>query len=107
MSVGHQNKATRGNKDDAIEGLIQNAMKDSFANLPGEIVSFDSSKQIATVKSMYKPTVDGKAQLAPELVDIPVNIQRGGGFCMTLPLKAGDNVQLGFEGRDLTFLYTI
>lgn len=63
-------------------------------SIPVVVVSFDSVKQMVTVQpaikeSVLKSLVPTSTAL-PQLPNVPVMIYRGGGFSITLPLKAGD-----------------
>lgn len=72
--------------------------------LPGVIESVDFGKLTASVQ----PTIQGQFrntkgvwqnQTMPLLVDCPVLFPGGGGFLMTFPLAAGDEVLVHFSSR--------
>lgn len=79
--------------------------RDMHGKLPGQIVDFDPVTQEATVKIMYKPTVNGEAVEPPLLTKVPVAQPRGGGFSMTAPIKPGDAVDLSFDSQDVQDYY--
>jgi len=56
--------------------------------------------QTATVRLMVMPLVNGEPVNAPELLEVPVNQPRGGGFAMTAPIAAGDYVDVNFDDVD-------
>lgn len=102
--AGLNGKASRR----GIEGVskaTESERRDTHTSLPGEIVDFDPATQTATVRIMYKPTVNGQAVEPPLLKQVPVSQPRAGGFSMTAPIKAGDPVNLSFDGADTSDYY--
>lgn len=66
--------------------------------LPAKVVSCDGHS--ATVQLMITQVMKGGETLAlPPLVDVPVGFYRGGGFCVTVPVKAGDEGLVIFAER--------
>jgi len=61
---------------------------------PGIIQSFNSATQTATVQLAIreKINIDGDVshEEIPPLLDVPVFMPRAGGYCLTLPVSAGD-----------------
>jgi hypothetical protein len=76
------------------------AMEDVANNLrvamPGYIVSFDATNQTATVQTTLKERLDGELTQLPQLLDVPVQFPRAGGFCLTFPVKSGDECLVVF-----------
>lgn len=95
-------------ESDILGTNSQNEVGSIWGEIPGRIVSFDASKQTATVKPLYKPVVNGQKLDMPDLYEVPVRFPRMGGFVMTYPVKAGDMVNLrpqmrsfdNYEGDD-------
>jgi len=93
-----------------LEEVLRAAMEAFAAGLfvacPGEIVSYDSSKQLADVKPQVKQLIvdlDGNEELLdlPVVPSVPVGFPRGGGFFMSLPMAVGDQVLLVFCDREI------
>lgn len=80
--------------DDVSSSQIEDERNSMWGEIPGQIVSFDAVTQTATIKPLYKPTFNGKAVDMPELLEVPVRFQQGGGGGMTFPIRAGDKVTL-------------
>jgi hypothetical protein len=61
---------------------------------PGIIQSFDSDRQTVVVQLCIKERINLNGVLSWEtirpLVDVPVFMPRAGGYCLTMPVKAGD-----------------
>ena len=67
----------------------------------GKIVDFDNIKQTATVQPLIKEYVKGEWKLLPKLLDVPCFFPRGGGYCLTFPVKPDDEVMVIFNDRCL------
>lgn len=88
---------------DLIRQAFFSMIQDVWTALPGEIVSFDETKQTVEVQ----PTIKIKTKLAgeiqeftlPVLPDIPIVFPHGGGFSLTFPVKKGDECLLVFSSR--------
>ena len=73
----------------------------------GTIVSFDSASQMATVKlacNGTNSTLDSNYfnQQGLTLIDVPVEFPRCGEFCITFPVKAGDDCIVEFFEQGIT-----
>lgn len=88
----------------AIDTALDGRQAQIWTCLPGIIQSFDASKMTASVQ----PTIQGQFrnqqgvwqnQTLPLCVDCPVQFPGGGGFLMTFPLAAGDEVLIHFSAR--------
>lgn len=98
-------KLEAGRNPDLIE-VIRTAMdvlkNEMFVALPGKVEKYNATLQKADVKPLIKrPFVnddgtEGLDELAV-LPDVPVVFPRGGGYFLSLPLQAGDNVLLVFN----------
>lgn len=87
-----------------IRSLIESRLLDVRTMLPGQIVSYDASKETATVKVMVKDLVPaGDGSSVPESIedidDVPVAFPRGGGGGVFLKWKpqTGDGCMLQFS----------
>lgn len=84
---------------DSLAGQVHVAM-------PGTVVSYDEAAQKASVQPQVQRLVvdqDGNEELLslPELPSVPVVFPRGGGFFVSFPLQAGDQVLLVVCDREL------
>lgn len=93
--------------DDPEESLRM-AMEDKQAEiwtaLPGVVASVDLAAQTVAVQPAIQGSVsapDGSVQNVnlPLLVDVPIVWPRAGGFALTFPIKAGDEVLVVFASR--------
>jgi hypothetical protein len=72
--------------------------------LPGYVVAFDAAAQTVSVQPTIQGQVsdqngDVQAVNMPLLVDVPVIFPRAGGFAVTFPVAAGDEVLVVFASR--------
>jgi hypothetical protein len=84
--------------------LIATELSEVHTCLPGEIVSYDG--KFAVVKpTLAKKLANGETLAAPQIVKVPVcwpcADMKGAKAYFTMPLKAGDPVQLNFSERAL------
>lgn len=87
---------------DAIDVALDFAMEHMYTALPGRIVSYDTSSQTASVKSilgLVRHENDGKRVVddIPEISDVPVQYPRSGSYGMTFELNAGDTGMIMFS----------
>lgn len=70
------------------------AMESILANtrvaVPGIVVSFNTQNQTAVIQPAIKESIKGESVQLPQLLDVPVQFPHAGGYCLTLPVKAGD-----------------
>lgn len=98
--AGLQGKLT--NWADDISGTqITDEKNSTWGEIPGQIVSFDPATQTATIQPLFKPTFNGRAVEMPQLLEVPVRFQQGGGGGITFPIRAGDKVTLRPQMRSL------
>lgn len=104
MAVKQESSTTL---DVAIKKSIEAGLTDVHTALPGFIVEFDPLTQLATVQVGVKrvPRKDSATQdvtpfAVPPIQLVPVVFQRGGGFCLTFPVKPGDECLLIFSERE-------
>jgi Phage protein Gp138 N-terminal domain len=85
--------------DDITGQQTLDERQSQWGEISGKIVSYDKTKQTATVKPLYKPRHNGKAVEMPELYEVPVRMQRSGGGGLTFPVKKGDYVTMRTQMR--------
>ena len=89
---------------DVIRTIVDSVIMDLNVCLPAKVVSYDSSKQYASVKiQLYQGLGDGTLKEYPVIPNVPVKWPRaaGGKAFIHLPLAAGDDVILVFSQRSL------
>jgi len=91
--VSRLGKTTNG-LDDIIGQKVLEYQQAQWGEIDGEVVSFDATKQTATVKPLYKPTFNGKQIDMPDLYEVPVRFTRAGNGAVTFPISAGNRVTL-------------
>ncbi|MTC94047.1 baseplate protein [Providencia stuartii] len=83
---------------DVMNQYAQNQRYDIHTALPGKLLSCNGHS--ATVELMISHvTKEGKVIALPPLVDVPVRFYRGGGFCVTVPVREGDEGLVIFAER--------
>ncbi|MER5082435.1 Gp138 family membrane-puncturing spike protein [Providencia stuartii] len=83
---------------DVMSQHAQNQRYDIHTALPGKLLSCNGHS--ATVELMISHvTKEGKVIALPPLVDVPVGFYRGGGFCVTVPVREGDEGLVIFAER--------
>lgn len=96
---------------DDVTYIIQEYLKSNMHTaITGVIDSFDPTNQRARVQINIKGrrrVDDGESvKLTPymlsPLIDVPCHIPQGGGFCLTFPVKKGDECLIVFTERDIS-----
>lgn len=93
--------------DDPEESLrlaLENAQSQMWTALPSVVTAVDLSKQTVSVQPSVQGNIsapDGSSQSVnlPLLVDVPIVWPRAGGFALTFPIVAGDEVLVVFASR--------
>lgn len=93
--------------DDPEESLrlaLENAQSQIWTALPSVVTAVDLSKQTVSVQPSVQGNIsapDGSSQSVnlPLLVDVPIVWPRAGGFALTFPIAAGDEVLVVFASR--------
>src|SRR5210317_1302524 len=94
----------------AIRRAFINMMKEVHTTMPGKIVSFDPITQSARVQPLIKRVyvtkeIDGTETPVevdiPQLINVPVIFLRGGGWCITFPVKSEDECIIHFSERSI------
>lgn len=92
--------------EEGVRAAVLGIRAQMWTALPGILVSYDA----ATAKAQVQPAVksvrrkqDGSLEYMtiPVLPDVPVHFPHGGGYTLTLPLAAGDEVLLVFSARNI------
>ncbi|MDF7667456.1 Gp138 family membrane-puncturing spike protein [Orbaceae bacterium ESL0727] len=82
----------------AIEEQIKRSQSTIFTALPATVIAFDG--HTVQCKAMInKVLANGQEIAIPPLVDVPVQFPHAGGFCITVPIKAGDEGLVIFSSR--------
>lgn len=88
--------------NDLIQKVIDNVLTDTHSSIPGVVDSFDAVTQLAKVQPAIKHIQrDGTKINLPVLIQVPVIFPGGGGFTLTFPVEAGDEVLLIISERAL------
>lgn len=93
--------------DDPEESLrlaLESAQAQIWTAMPGVVTAVDLDKQTVSVQptiqgTTEKPNGDTQNVNLPLLVDVPLMFPRAGGFALTFPVKAGDEVLVVFGCR--------
>ena len=96
-----------GSLSAAIRLACKNMLKEVHTTIPGYIVSFNPTTQSAqvqvSIRRVYVNNRSGEdvqtAVQVPALIHVPVIFLRGGGWCITFPVKAGDECIVHFSER--------
>lgn len=96
----------RGNRrvyEDQLGQVAQSERMDMATSLPARVKSIENHPEkglIATMEVLYKPVFNGQQVDFPDLLEVPVDVPRGGGFVAGIPVKAGDYGTIHFASRD-------
>ncbi|MBD2796049.1 baseplate protein [Xenorhabdus sp. 18] len=83
---------------DVLDKKAENERLDIHTALPARVVNFNG--HTATIELMITQTMRNGEQLElPPLVDVIVQFPRAGGFCFTVPVRAGDEGLAIFSER--------
>jgi hypothetical protein len=93
--------------DDPEESLrlaMENVQSQIWTALPSVVTAVDLSKQTVSAQPSVQGDIsapDGSSRSVnlPLLVDVPIVWPRAGGFALTFPIKAGDEVLVVFASR--------
>jgi hypothetical protein len=83
--------------EECLRRAIENKLDNLRVAMPGEIVDFNAKNQTATVKPLIKEFVRGDWKSLPLLPDVPCFFPRAGGYCLTFPVKPGDECLIIFN----------
>lgn len=83
---------------EAIESQIKRAQSNIYTALPAKVISFDGHTVNCQVM-VNRVMKNGQEITIPPLVDVPAQFPHAGGFCITVPIKAGDEGLVIFSSR--------
>lgn len=98
--VGLYGRANRRVGEDVYGQIAQSERMDIATALPARVKTIDYKKQQVSLQVLHKPTINGQTVDFPDLLEVPIDQPRGGGFAMSLPIKEGDYGMVHFGGRD-------
>lgn len=84
-----------------IQTAIDTSLKELHTSLPGVVQSFDPVEQTADIQPTIQRKQGGQLVDLPLLVGVPVRFPKVADFCITLPLKEGDEVSVIFAERSI------
>jgi hypothetical protein len=89
--------------EDLVLEMIRNNQLDLFTGMPGNIVKYDETTQIATVQPSFKSTYIDPLEVVslPPISNVPVVFPRIGKKGVCFPVEVGDPVLLIFMQRSL------
>lgn len=103
MNLDEQRQYEEAATDDdaaAVRAEVEATTLDLHTALPGIVKSFDKDRQTAVVQPAVQKFFRGTGFVeVKQLVDVPVQFPRGGGFALTFPVAAGDECLLVFSER--------
>jgi hypothetical protein len=99
--AGYQGTSTRRDDIEAFASGSESDRRDLVTSVKGVIVTYDAASQTATVKPAYRQKIGGKMMDAPDLIKVPVQHPRGGGYAIHMPVKPGNAVTLTAMMRPL------
>lgn len=87
---------------DSLQKMVAGEISGIHTSTVGKVVSYDSSKGLASVKPSIKyKTANGDSYDYPIIVNVPVFFPTGGDTQITYPIKAGDDCCLIFSERSM------
>lgn len=87
--------------ESTIQKGIDTALKEVHTALPGIVVSFDSTTQLAEIQIAIKRKLDGELINLPTLTEVPVRFFKTSKFSINFPLEEDDPVLVLFTERSL------
>lgn len=89
----------------AIESQIKRAQSNVYTALPAKVISFNGHTVSCQVM-INRVNANGQEITIPPLVDVPAQFPHAGGFCITVPIKPGDEGLVVFSSRCIDGWYT-
>jgi hypothetical protein len=99
--AGYQGTSTRNQALEFLSAVAEDERGNINTMIPGEIVSYDATRQKATVQPRLAMKVGDQTIRAPELMEVPYAYQRAGGVVWHSEPKKGDEVMLVASQRSL------
>ena len=98
----YQDDETTPSLEQVIVNAIDARLMDVHTSLPGEVLSYDATKQVCSVQPcLQRVYVTGKKVKIPVINNVPVVHPRSGGSIIHIPIKPGDQVLLIFAERSI------
>ena len=89
----------------AIESQIKRAQSNVYTALPAKVLSFNG--HTVSCQVMITRVIANNQEVSiPPLVDVPAQFPHAGGFCITVPIKTGDEGLVVFSSRCIDGWYT-
>lgn len=90
--------------EESLRIALESAQANIWTAIPGVVTSVDLTAQTVSVQPSVQGTIsspDGSSQSVnlPLLVDVPIVWPRAGGFALTFPIAANDEVLVVFASR--------
>lgn len=82
----------------AIENQIKRAQSNIYTALPAKVISFDGHT-VKCIPMINRVLANGEEISIPTLVDVPAQFPHAGGYCITVPIKEGDEGLVVFSSR--------
>ncbi|QHJ85666.1 MAG: hypothetical protein [Caudoviricetes sp.] len=82
----------------AIENQIKRAQSNIYTALPAKVINFNGHTVSCQIM-INRIIANGQEITIPPLVDVPAQFPHAGGFCITVPIKAGDEGLVVFSSR--------
>ena len=80
--------------------MVDRSLTETHTCLPGIVESFNAATQLAKVNPAIKRLARSSGSVAiPPILDVPVVFPSAGGYSITFPVSAGDEVLLVFSER--------
>jgi hypothetical protein len=97
-----------GDPDEAFRSGTDGRLARVWTALPGIVSSFDRSRMTCVVQPSVMVPVYGEngtrtPTAIPAIPDVPIVFPNGGGYLLTFPVSAGDEVLLVFAARRIDF----
>jgi len=97
MALGISIGERIGDEEEARRRAMENATDNVRVAMPGKIADFDSKAQTATILPLIREYIRGEWVEFPPLLDVPCFFPRAGGYCLTFPVKKGDECLVIFN----------
>lgn len=91
----------KSNLESVIATAIDSSLKNIHTVLPGKIIEFYASEQLADIQPAIKRNINGELINLPVLTKVPVRFLKSGDFTITFPLKKDDEIALYFVERSI------
>ena len=94
-----------GSDADLLKEAIRAQLVEINTWMPGEVVTFDSAAQTASIQLCLEREVLDEFNAIVQLDEVPLVVQSAGGFSVTFPVAAGDPCMVFFAQRGIDNWY--